>query len=281
MRPGRSFSVRSILWLGFLLLAAAPFAPAQTAAPSELIDQLVANAAQYRASLPSLTADEAIDSKASFMGMFPDHAHATGTFRVLRTEPGAPLQESRQITILNGKPVEPGRPAKLPATLFDGFGRFQEMFFTAQHRNCFDFILLPESGPAGTLKIAISVPAELPAQSDCRDWVIGLTGLALVDPAARQLVHVERTIPEAAALKNGLAPFASVDLASTKVGDQTFWLPATVTGRVANGKIHGEFIAHYSNYHRYTASITLLPGATEVEPTPDDPPAPPRVSTPH
>jgi hypothetical protein len=266
-----------MIFIAVLLpVAIAAQAPAPPA-PAGLIDQLVANAEQYRVNLPSLTADEAIDSEASFMGMFRNHAKATGTFRVLRTEPGVPLQESRQITVLNGKPVEPGKRAQLPATLFGGFGRFQEMFFNPQHRLCYSFTQLPEPGPGGTVQIAISSP-EVSTQAGCTHDPGPVTGLALVDPLSHQLVHLERTIPEQIANRTNLAPFASVDLASTKVGDQTFWLPTTVTGKIANGKIHGEFIAHYSNYHRYTASIKLLPGATEVESTPE--PATPPASTP-
>jgi hypothetical protein len=59
-----------------------------------------------------------------------------------------------------------------------------------------------------------------------------------------------------------------VDLAPAKVGDDTFWLPTVVIGRANKGAIHAQFTAHYSNYHRYAASITLLPGATEVDPAP-------------
>jgi hypothetical protein len=279
MTPGSSSLSMSLrLTFASLLLAAAVSAPAQSPAPVELIDQLVANAEQYHANLPSLTADEAIDSEASFMGMFKSHAHATGTFRVLRAAPGVPLQESRQIAVLNGKPVEPGKHVTLPTTLFGGFGRFQEMFFTPEHRLCFSFTLLPQPGPRDTIQIAIASSGGAGQPPACTHDHATLTGLALVDPVAHQLVHVERTIPDEIAAPAKLAPFASVDLASTKVGDQTYWLPTTVTGTILNGKIRGRFLAHYSNYHRYTASITLLPGAVEVEPSPD--PAPP-ASTPH
>jgi len=268
-------SLRSASWLLAVLLPAQVPAPTPSVgdtqpAPVELgavLDSLVANAEQYRATLPSLTADEHISSEASFLGIFKDHAEAQATMRVIRASPGKPLQESRQIAVMNGKPVEPGKTAKLPVTLFGGFGHFQDMFFTPQHRVCFSFTLLPEPGPDGTLQIGIAGPAAIPAQPGCQQDREGLTGLARVDRATGQLVHLERTIPENVAAKGNLAPFASIDCAPTKVGDETFWLPTVVIGRVQSGKIRGQFIAHYSNYHRYTASIKLLPGATEVAPT--------------
>ena len=244
-----------------------PQAPdSATPAPVAMIDRLVANAEQFHATLPSLTADETISSHVAYMSMFKRSAEAQGTFRVVRKMPEGKLEESRQITILNGKAVEPGKRIRLPATLFGGFGSFQEMFFTPEHRRCFAFTLLPQPGRDGTLQIAISSIAEMEAQPGCKADRHNLTGLARVDPATGQLTHLERTVPDEIARKTVLAPFASVDCAPAKVGNDTFWLPTEVVGRILNGNLRGEFIAHYSNYHRYTASITLLPGATEVDP---------------
>jgi hypothetical protein len=237
-------------------------------APSALIDQLVTNAAQYRLTLPSLTADESISSESSYLGLFKLHAEAQGTFRVMASAAGGALQESRHITRLNGKPVEPGKHVTLPSTLFGGFDRFEEMFFTPQHRLCFAFTLLPQPAPDGTLQIAIAVPPEVEERPGCTQDRQGLTGLARVDPATHQIVHLERTVPDELARRSNLAPFASVDCAPARVGGQTFWLPTMVVGRILDGKVRGEFTAHYSNYHRYTASITLLPGASEVDSTP-------------
>ena len=251
-----------------LLLGTPAFA--QTPAPATLIDRLVANADRYRATLPSLTADESIVTEGSTF-FFHQRSTATGTFRVVRSGEGQPLEESRQILTLNGKPVDPGKNVSIPFTLLGGFGRFQEMFFTPRHRICFTFTLLPKAGPGGTQQIAIAGPEDLGSQPGCAPERKGLTGLALVDPASGQIVHLERTVTAEAANNDHLAPFASVDSAPTQVGDQTYWLPTVIIGRFHEGKVKGEFIAHYSNYHRYAASITLLPGATEV-----DPASPPR-----
>lgn len=270
---------RQFIYLAFASLALSLPLGAQSAAPPELLNQLIANADQYRATLPSLTADETILSEASYRGMFKDKVESRGTFRAVRGAPGEPLKESREITISNGKPLEPGKQAKLPFALFGGFGRFQEMFFTPKNIHCFAFNVMPEPGPGGTIQISISVPSELEGQSDCAKSRAGLTGLVRVDAATHQLVHLERTVPDTPATRRS-APFASVDCAPTKVGDETYWLPTVVTGGSANRAIRGQFVAHYSNYHRYAASITLLPGAIEVDnPEPAEPAAPP-TSTP-
>ena len=269
-----------ILRIAITLILLAPSLAAQAPAPAELINQLVANAEQYRSTLPSLTADEVIATEGSYLGMFKDHTSATGTMRVVRASPDAPLKESRQIVTLNGKPVDPKKPATLPVVLYGGFGLFQDMFFTRQHIACFDFTLLPAPGPGGTLQLAVA--GRSPEPSQCPDFFETITGAVTLDPATHQVVHFERTVPDKIANKARLASFASVDSAPVKVGETTFQLPTVVVARLNNGNIRGQFTAHYSNYHRYTASITLLPGATEVQdPTSPDPaPTPPPSSTP-
>ena len=235
----------------------------------ELVDRLIAHANLYRATLPSLTADEDIVSDASYLGMFRKRVEAHATFRAIRKPDGGFLNESRQITILNGKPVPPGEHVNLPSTLFGGFGRFQDMFFTTQHRPCFNFVLAPNPIPGASLQIDITLSSAAAANPGCEPGLQGLTGIARIDPASGQLTHLERTIPAPVATRGNYAIYASVDSAPTKVGDETFWLPTLVIGDVQQGKIKGRFTAHYSNYHRYTATSTILPvTTTPIEPNP-------------
>lgn len=239
-------------------------AVAQTPVPADLLNQLIANAAQYRVTIPSLTADESIESETSYHGLFRHKVLASGTFRAVRGKAGEPLQESRQIAMVNGQSVAQNDPVRLPVALFGGFGRFQEMFFTREHVRCFAFTLLPGSGPGRTLQIEIHAVPDLDSQQGCPSGYRGLTGLARVDPVSHQLVHIERTVPDLPG-NRGAAPFASVDCAPTKVGDETFWLPTQVAGGTPKQFFRRKFVAHYSNYHRYVASVKLLPGAAEVE----------------
>ena len=149
----------------------------------------------------------------------------------------------------------------MPSTLFGGFSRFQELFFTPAHRLCYRFTLLPDPGPKDTQQIAI---AELPGTiAGCSPR--GITGLARVDRVSQHVVYLERTVPEQAAIDGRLAPFASVELAPAKIGEDTFWLPTMVYGTFNHNKVKGSFEAHYSDFHRYTASITILPGVTETD----------------
>jgi hypothetical protein len=212
--------------------------------------------------LPSLTASESIVSDRSIFG-FKHHVEAQATFRALQSPAAARLDESRQINLLNGKLVPPGQHPRLPFTLFGGFGRFQDMFFSAKRRACFTFTLIPKTTPASPLELQINPNPSMATMPECEAGLQGLTGIARVDPAYHQLTHLERTIPVVVAAEGNHASFASVDCAPTQVGDQTFWLPTVVIGRMDSGKAKGQFTAHYTNYRRFTSTAILLPAAPE------------------
>jgi hypothetical protein len=257
-----------------LLAAICPASSAQEPAPPDLIDHLVANAAFYSATLPSISATEVIESQGSYL-ILHKTVRARGLMRVHRNPANGEIDESRQINEVDGKPLSPGHNPGLPWTLYGGFGKFQELFFTPAHRVCYKFTLLPEPGPAGTQQIDIAEIPAIAVTPGCTER--GITGRAGVDPKTRQLVYLERTVPNAVAFRNRLAPYASVELAPTKIGDETYWLPAVVISTVVDGKSRAKFTAHYSDYHRYTGSITILPGVNEVEP----PPAPAKPPPPN
>jgi hypothetical protein len=259
-----------------LLSAAALCAQTRQPAPpkpitvEDLVDQLAANASVYRNNLPSLTADEDIVSDLTIYGFYHKHAEAHATFRAIRKSDDSSLDESRQITILNGKRVRPNENVTLPLVLFGGFGRFQDMFFSPQHRPCFNFVLESPT-PAAPIQIDITLKPTATTIPGCEPGLTGLTGIARVDPVTGYLIHLERTIPPDIALKFNHATFGSVDSGPTQLGDRIFWLPIIVTGDVIEnkGKDKGRFTARYTNYHRYTATATILPATTTpIEPKP-------------
>jgi hypothetical protein len=248
----------------------APPKPITSQPVEDIVDQLVANASVYRNNLPSLTADEDIVSDLTILGIYHKHAEARATFRAIRKSDDSSLDESRQITILNGKPVKPDEHPTLPVVLYGGFGRFQDMFFSPQHRPCFNFVRAPVT-IAAPIQIDITLKPTAATIPGCESGLTGLTGIARIDPASGYLSHLERTIPPDIAVKFNHATFGSVDSGPTQLGDRVFWLPIIVTGDVIEnkGKEKGRFTAYYSNYHRYTATSTILPGTSiPTEPNP-------------
>jgi hypothetical protein len=266
-----------LLWgclVCFPILAQNPTSPTTSAEPAaaesaadRLVDRLVENAATLHATLPSITAHEKAESHAT-RGILWQNSTTEATLRVLRDPSGGFLKQSRELTAVNGKPVVPGqRIAVVGFPLSDGLVYAQDMFFSAKLRPCYIFTLASQPTREGLLELRIAANPNISSMSNCHAGSEGLTGIVHVDPKTHQLVHAERTIPDEAAKLHQRAPFASTDYAPAKIGDKTFWLPAvTVSSFIMKKptvKVHT--VAHYSDYHQYTASVTILPAASEPE----------------
>ena len=264
--PLRAWAL-SLLFVGVLCAQTPPSSSARSAASlakspvDRVIDQLVENAASFRATLPSITARETIMTGSSTGWLSKHRVRAEATMRVVRRTPGGPLEESRQITSVNGKPLAPGQHANLPNTLSGGFGGLADFFFSATDRDCFDYVLVPRKHPGGALELHLAFKPDATSRPDCPTEWRAVEAVALISADTHQLMHLERTVPaEDAALHNRWV-FASIDLAPVQIGDKTFWLPTKVTGRSDRGKREQCGFSHYSDYHRFTASINILPAS--------------------
>jgi hypothetical protein len=262
--------------IAFVLFATLPFVQVTSQPPTSssariqslftkspvdrLIDQLTENAAVFRETLPSITARETIESSSS-EGWFKFHAKAVATMRVTRKTPDGPLEESRQITTLNGKPVAPGKHVQLPTNFLGGFGGFGGAFFTPGNRQCFDYTLEPNDLTGTPLELHLTLKTEAASLPNCPLGLARFSATVLVDSESHQLTHIEWNIPEEDATRFHRWPIAFTDFAPIKLGDQTFWLPTTVTGHEVRGKERGDWISHYSDYHRFTATTNILPAS--------------------
>jgi hypothetical protein len=239
-----------------------PTAPPQPAASESaadaLVDQLVKNYVALYATLPSITAHEKVETHAS-RGILWQNSTGEGTMRVLRAASGGGLKETHEMTVYNGKP-NPPMENKGPSQPTDSFIGVPEMFFSHSARPCFSFTLAPQPTKDGLLELHIALSPEYASLPKCRSGLEGLTGIVRVDPATHQVTHLERTIP------NQVAPlsfFASTDYAPAKIGDKTFWLPAATVSSVVVNKVKIHTVVHYSDYHQYTATSTILPATPE------------------
>lgn len=271
LRSRGSAPLRALFTLAFAFLLSAQL-PAQTAPPSpkqpvsaqELVDQLIANAEHYRATLPSLTVHEAILSQTSDTVFFgKSTVQAEATMRVQRKTPGSEMEELRQITIVNGKPVAPNKRVGLPLAIDGGFGDFPARLFTTQHRPCFHFVLVPHAEAGAPLELSITPKYDGAMPSQCNPNPVGMTATARIDPASHQLIHLEQTFSEYPQAPKFHLLFISVDLAPIPMGQNTFWLPTALVARAVEGKSRFSFSSHYSDYHQFTATSTILPTTPE------------------
>jgi hypothetical protein len=240
-----------------------------------LVDKLVENATLNRATLPSLAAHESIVSKVDEVVFFGRSVYkAEAAVHMVRKSTGGPMEESRQILVLNGKAIAPNEQARLPFDFVDDFDDFQTEFFSPQHRRCYNFALVPHANRSAPLELSITPRADAGTQLPCAIAQKGLACMVRIDPSAGQLTHLEFTLPVAAAEPIHHPIFLSADYAAAKVGDKTFWLPTTVIAHWVGGadrKTPFAWVSRYSDYHQFTASVTISPVETE----PDTPPVSP------
>jgi hypothetical protein len=186
---------------------------------------------------------------------------------MVRKSPGEPLTQIRQYTALNGKPVKAGQHILLPLDMIDSFSDIQSLFFNVQNRPCYSFVLAARLNPDAPFELSMTSSQDAATLPQCASGPKGRAGMARIDPATHQLTHLEYTTPVRNAGPDHPPAFTSVDYVPVKLGDKTFWLPAVETARVVIDKTPLKWVSHYSDYHQYASSVTILPPASGA-PTP-------------
>ena len=223
------------------------------AATERLVDELVANAARDRAMLPSLTAHESIISKVDeHVWVGKNTVKAEANVRIVRKPSEEGWAESREFTVVNGKPVAPNANVSLPFDIANSFDDHQDDFFSDKNRPCYNFSLAARTGQDAPLELTITPLPAAGTSSHC----VNRSGMVRLDPATHRLVHLEFAYAPNANISQWAV---SVDYAATQVGDKVFNLPSVVGSRIVFGKTPKEWTAHYSDYHQYAASSTILP----------------------
>ena len=236
----------------FLLLC--DCALAQGTSLDELLSRMTANSDAYQSTAPSLSAEERLVSQKLSSGKVKKETRVRLTFRVLRLEGESNrFRESREFLEVDGKAVDGNRKITFPILFSGAFGNAIASFFSAQHRPCYSFELTP--GSEATLKISFT--AKPVSESACQDVAPGLRGLAVIDKATSQIVHLERSIPAGSAEKMHRTPFASIDYAPVDLGGERYWLPSAVEAR--DDKAGHRFHAEYSGYKRFQATGDIVP----------------------
>jgi len=261
----------------FLLFAYGPFSQTQTqpavlsASPTaaitadQLVDRLISNIELYHATLPSLEAHESIVSRFDEGATFGRRGYAAEATVRIQRQPGSDLlKESRQITSLNGKRIPPDQNVHLPLNFVNDFDDLLSEFFSTQYRVCYIFNLSPHANPKTAFKLQVRSRPDAATLSHCARAVDGLTALVRVDPDALQIIHMESTVPDAIAAPRHRPTFFSADYAPVAFGNRTLWLPIAITAHFLSGNSdRAVWVSHYTNYHQYIATSTILPGDSQ------------------
>jgi hypothetical protein len=251
-----------ILFALFLLLHFRSAGAQQPPSLETLLPRLYAYAQNYRATLPSLTCDESIASQVVKNAKVSKEMKIESTLTEVRdrSEPD-PFTEHHAFKTVDGKPVKPH--FKVPYLMQGGFANGVG-FGRPTTQGCFDYHLDSLDGGA-TLRLEADLK---PGTSDpqCNESPDGARKTVLVDAATGRITHVERTISAKASKQGNEAYFYSIDYGPQKLGDETFWLPVKMISHDPGDA--GRMIVTYSNFHRFTGEIKVLPGS---DPNPRNP----------
>lgn len=224
-------------------------------APSldELLPRLYAYAREYRAKLPSLSCDEAITSQVLKSGKVKKELLVEATLREVRDDSKTePFTERRTFKTVDGRRPKPH--FTIPFLVRGAFAN--AIGFVREDREaCFDYRLVAQDGGA-TLRLDMALKPNY-TDSNCKDVPEGYKKIVLVDAKTYRITHVDRTISAQAAKHSIEVYFFSTDFRPQKLGNETFWLPAKVYAHDADDE--GRMYATYSNFHRYTGELKVLP----------------------
>ena len=227
-----------------------------------LLDRLDAYANHYQAALPSLICEEQITSQAlNDKGKVTREAKLESTLREVRTgNPYDPFREEREFKSAGRR--RPRRPSELPYYVEGGFAGLVG-FKSWEHRECFDYVVTSVEG-SSTFHLDMALKKEY-TNASCAKLPAGLHRVVIAEPETGRILHTERTIaPELAERGDGVY-FGGIDYSPQKLGEETFWLPSRFYSHDAENT--GRMSATYSNCHRYTVELKVVPGAPYSGPT--------------
>ena len=241
--------------------------------PNPTLDQILAhieaNTEQYKVSVPSFLCDEHIVSHEIHDGKLKHETTVDALFRVTRpTSQTGILDESREVKAVDGKPAGNSK-LKMPISFTGGFSGALAKFLSADHHQCFDFAPDPSaSTPKGSAAFVFTAREAAAKDPACASIQPGTTGKFVIDSATVQVTHIERTVPYPIGNDHDILGTAAVDFAPVTLSGKSFWLPFMVTASTSETpKTNAfRFTAHYSNYHRFAATSTILPSGDSTQP---------------
>lgn len=242
-----------------LLLCLLPACAHAQQAPSldELLPSLYAYAREYRAKLPSLSCDESITSQVMKNGKVKKEVKIEASLREIRDDSKTePFTERRTFNMVDGRRPKPH--FTIPFLVRGAFAN--AIGFVREDREaCFDYQLAArDRGTILRLDMALKPNADDP---NCRDVPPGFRKTVLVDAKTFRITHVDRTISAEAAKHSVEVYFFSTDFSPQKLGNETYWLPVKVYAHDADDE--GRMYATYSNFHRFTGELKVLPLDTQ------------------
>jgi hypothetical protein len=240
----------------------------------EILRRLEANLNHYDTSVPSVFCDEHVISQME-PGPRDQDRITDSVFHLKRTANSnhtTTLVESREIKKVNGEPAT-SQDMDGP-TLLNGAFEGGLAVVSLNQAVCMNYDLQPIKRRHATKPYIVNFATALTPQNLPACLLHERSnGRVFIDPTSMQITHLELTTPH-----HVISPGNSytdpivgkrvltVDYVPVSLGDDTFWMPSTITLRATSGSgsFHmtvWSFRANYSDYHRLEVKSRILPAS--------------------
>jgi hypothetical protein len=226
----------------------------------EILQRLQENLNQYDSAVPSFFCDEHVVTSARRRG---DRGGAVtdSTFLVKRI-PGSDdkmnLQESREVKTVSGKPATADSIGG--GFLIEGAFSNDLALVSLSQQACMDYSLKsinPDHSKDPILVEFASVAAgeRSPACLMQED----VSGSVLIDPETTQVTRMQFHAPHHIIGKEMGSLDVTVEYAPVELDGKSFWLPKSISERMADSLFSWTYVATYLNYHKMEVTSRILP----------------------
>jgi|ERR1017187_1094807 hypothetical protein len=269
--------------LPFLIASISCQAQQSTLTVDAVLSRVQEHLVEYKTSVPSFVSDESRLSQRFVNEKLKDEVKIESSFEVKRRGAGEDMRETRTAKLVNGK-VAKSQKISMPYFVNGGVGlqtSLQTNLQTNLANRCFDFHFADVPSTGNIIVIQSSPkPASSDHPSDCPSPSSNYSIKANIDPQTFQVSRIETTFDTKVNLgkvghpalvpshrsDNNNTMIIDVDYAPVELGTKkTYWLTKTVTSEWKDNDdrknpVHLHYEAHYSNYHKFTSTVTILPG---------------------
>jgi hypothetical protein len=231
----------------------------------DILLKLESNRQRYDTQVPSFFCNEHVVSSLTY-GKKPQSVVTDSIFRVKRgSEVGVKgtLSESREVNAVNGTPAD-GAQVRGPAVLGGVFSGGLDTVSLSQ-KTCMLYTLEPVQSDRPDEPYIVEFE-RLPGGQRDSGCVLNErgSGRVFIDRASMQVRRMELTAPNHVIQPSTVVVWkVAIDYAPVLLGEQTFWMPATIvstaTASDEGGQTIWSFDAGYTNYHKLEVTSRIVP----------------------
>jgi hypothetical protein len=223
------------------------------------------NVKQFAASLPNFVCDETIVSRELAAGRVRHETVIESVFIGTQKNDakGRPFTESREIKTIDGHDAARGQQPRGSFFVGGGFSSILVALFAQNNIEHYKVIGAEKLEGRDTLVIKFTTRTDQVVLLDQdifgTNFMSKGTGKAWIDRESMHVVRLELQFLNPPVFDSTLSE--SIDYAPVVINGKTFWMPkrlsAELTQKSAKAPLVGQYIAEYSNYHKFEVSVRM------------------------